>query len=419
MSGQALAIALETWAILGDMAPYLLFGFGVAGALSVMLSPETVEKHLGGHGLWPVVKATLFGIPLPLCSCGVIPVSASLRRHGATRGATTAFLLSTPQTGVDSIFVTLGLLGPLFAIFRPIAALVAGIVGGAVVTAADKESLEDAEDNACQEECCTGKDKGGPVYRAAHYAFVTLPADIGKPLMIGLLAVGLISAFVPDDFFAGTVGTGLGAMIAMMVLGLPMYVCATASVPIAVALIAKGVTPGAAFVFLMTGPATNAAAIATIWKVMGSRTAIIYLATVMLTALSAGLTLDYLFVVTEATATPVMAAMLPGYIKTASAFALIAMLVNAVLRPHKHNNQEPHPLAAGEEITVLGITGMTCSHCANGVERALLACTGVGAVEVELAAGQARVHGSGLDPQEQIRAIEGLGHTAVVKESER
>ena len=417
MSGQAVAIALETWDILGDMAPYLLFGFGVAGVLSVVLSPETVEKHLGGRGLWPVVKATLFGIPLPLCSCGVIPVSASLRRHGATRGATTAFLLSTPQTGVDSIFVTLGLLGPLFAIFRPIAALVAGIVGGAVVTAADKESLEDAGDNGCQEACCTGKGEGGPVYRAAHYAFVTLPADIGKPLIIGLLAVGLISAFVPDDFFAGTVGTGLGAMLAMMILGLPMYVCATASVPVAVALIAKGVTPGAAFVFLMTGPATNAAAIATIWKVMGHRTAVIYLATVMLTALGAGLTLDYLFVVTASPAAPSMAGMLPEFIKTGSAIALIAMLANAVLRPHNHESHEPHSVETYEEVVVLAITGMTCSHCASGVERALLACGGVGSVEVELTAGQARVYGSGLDPEEQIRTVEGLGHSVVVMES--
>jgi len=147
MSHMLMTFAVELWNTVCEMAPYLLFGFFAAGLLSVVISARFIERHLGGKGLWPVLKATVFGIPLPLCSCGVIPMAASLRRHNATRGATTAFLISTPQTGVDSVFVTLSLLGPVFAIFRPLAALVNGILGGTVVTLTDPaEKGESAQD---------------------------------------------------------------------------------------------------------------------------------------------------------------------------------------------------------------------------------------------------------------------------------
>lgn len=134
----------EFWQVLGEMSPYLLFGFLVAGILSAWVPADLIERHLGGRGLWPTLKASLLGIPLPICSCGVIPVAVGLRRHGASRGATTSFLLSTPQTGVDSILVTLGMLGPLYAIYRPIAALVTGVVGGMIVDQVDQRNGEAA-----------------------------------------------------------------------------------------------------------------------------------------------------------------------------------------------------------------------------------------------------------------------------------
>ena len=337
-----LDIPAESWLVLREMAPYLLFGFAVAGILSVFISPETVERHLGGGGLWPVVKATAFGIPLPLCSCGVIPVAASLRRHGATRGATTSFLLSTPQTGIDSVVVTLGLLGPVFAVFRPLAALITGLVGGGAVELADRQGGPDEDAEPCHDACCKGQAGAGKAMRAASYAFLTLPRDIGKALLVGLLIVGLISAFVPDDFFAGAIGTGIGAMLVMLLLGMPMYVCATASVPIAAALIAKGVTPGAAFVFLMTGPATNAAAITTVWKVMGQRATLIYVGTVAVMALLAGVTLDYIFAASGSPVEQGMGWMLPGYIKTASALFLLLTLANAARPPRVSAHRRGH-----------------------------------------------------------------------------
>jgi len=394
------------------MAPYLLFGFAVAGVLSVFISAETVERHLGGGGLWPVIKATVFGIPLPLCSCGVIPVAASLRRHGATRGATTSFLLSTPQTGIDSIMVTLGLLGPVFAVFRPLVALITGLVGGGVVDLVDRQGDSGENIEPCHEACCTDDAGANKVLRAAGYAFVTLPRDIGKALLVGLVIVGLISAFVPDDFFAGAIGTGIGAMLVMLLLGLPMYVCATASVPIAAALIAKGVTPGAAFVFLMTGPATNAATITTIWKVMGRRTMLIYVGTVALMALLAGVTLDYILATSGSVVEQGMGWMLPGYVKTASAVFLLLILAHALLRPVRGTQDSAPADDASSTQASLDIGGMTCTHCVNSVRRALLECDGVQAAQVDLRSGAATVRGSGFRRQALADAVAELGYSA-------
>lgn len=294
-------LAGQFWVTMTEMSPYLLLGFAVAGILSVFVSAQLVEKHLGGRrglGIVPVIKASLFGVPLPLCSCGVIPVATSLRKHGASKGASISFLLSTPQTGVDSILVTYSLLGPVFAVFRPIVAFVTGVIGGVAVEAfADRGKYTEQKQTAeskCEDECCKHK-KEAAIKRIFKHGFVTLPRDIGAPMLAGLVVAALLGAIVPDDFFADRIGTGFGAMVLMLFLGIPVYVCATASVPVAAVLIAKGLTPGAAVVFLMTGPATNAVAFATIWKVMGGKTAIIYIVTVIVSALGSGLLLDAIF----------------------------------------------------------------------------------------------------------------------------
>ena len=323
-------IVFDFWATIVEMSPYLLFGFFVAGILSIVISPRLVERHLGGKGIWPLLKASLFGIPLPLCSCGVIPVSMSLHKHGAGRGSTISFLLSTPQTGVDSIFVTLSLLGPVFAVFRPLAALVTGLVGGTLVNLfGEKEPLKNASeqqppkppDNALK---TPQKTLGG-----LKYGFITLPRDIGKAMLLGLVVAALISALVPEGFFAEKLGTGILPMLVMMLLGIPVYVCATASVPVAAALIAKGITPGAALVFLMTGPATNAATFITIWKILGRRTALVYLATVAGCALAGGILLDYIAAGVNIEIVTRPHWMLPPAVKYVSAFVLLAVLTFA------------------------------------------------------------------------------------------
>jgi len=326
------AIPIGFWTVLGEMAPYLLFGFFVAGALSVLISPEFVQLHLGGRGMWPVVKASAFGVPLPLCSCGVIPVAASIRKHGAGKGATTAFLISTPQTGADSIFATFSLLGPVFAVYRPIAALLSGVLGGALVSAAAGKSDEGPVEK-CTDVCCSAEARRNPVGRMLRHGFVTLPQDIGRTLLVGLAVAALISAIVPKGYFSDIVPPGPLQIVVLMLVGVPIYICATASIPVAAGLILAGVSPGAAFALLMTGPATNAATLATIWKVMGRRTCLIYLGTMMVAAFVGGLVLDQIV-----SGRQVQEAMsrgwMPAWVKAVSAVALLAVLaVGAFLRP--------------------------------------------------------------------------------------
>jgi uncharacterized membrane protein YraQ (UPF0718 family) len=285
------SLAFDFWATVAQMSPYLLFGFAIAGLLKVLIPTSFVQRHLGGRGIWPIIKSSMFGVPLPLCSCGVIPVSMSLHKRGASKGATIAFLLSTPQTGVDSILVTWSLLGPVFMIARPVIALLTGIFGGVAVDLFDRKDSPAAEKDNDSDTSAAGS----KILTGIRHAFVVLPRDIGGAMLMGLIIAAVISVAVPDDFFADKIGTGIGAMILMMFVGIPLYVCATASVPIAAALIAKGLSPGAALVFLMTGPATNAAGFVMIWKVLGSRTAIIYIVTVAICALASGLLLDAMF----------------------------------------------------------------------------------------------------------------------------
>ncbi len=330
--------------VLGEMSPYLLFGFLMAGALSVLISPAWVERNLGGKGFWPVLKASAFGVPLPLCSCSVIPVMTSLRRHGASKGATTAFLLSTPQTGADSILATFSLLGGVYAIYRPLVALLSGVLAGTVVSATGRDDPADAgPPEACHEACChAGPTKRSRAVRMLQYGFVTLPRDIGLTLLIGIAVAALISALLPRNFFADLVPPGPVQILVLMLAGIPVYICATASIPVAAGLIVAGVSPGAAFALLMTGPATNAATVVTVWKVLGRRACLVYLGTMVLAAFVGGWGLDQFL-----TAREVRMAMhhewMPLWVKIASAVVLLAVLVVGVAtqRRSRHETHEP------------------------------------------------------------------------------
>jgi uncharacterized membrane protein YraQ (UPF0718 family) len=260
----------------------------------------------------------------------------SLHKHGAGKGSTISFLLSTPQTGVDSIFVTLSLLGPIFAVFRPLIAFVTGIIGGALVNLFNRKTEGEKPLQAkCSDSCCDNTKNNKKITRALKYGFVTLPRDIGKAMLVGLLIAAVISTAVPDDFFAEKLGTGILAMVVMMFLGIPVYVCATASVPVAAALILKGLTPGAALVFLMTGPATNAASLAIIWKLLGRTTAIVYLVTVAGCALLSGILLDFIASSFDYEVATRPGWMLPNVLKNISAIILLGILGFSAFRRKK------------------------------------------------------------------------------------
>ena len=425
-----LTFVAASWSVFGAMAPYLLLGFLVAGFLSVVISPEWVERHLGGNGLGQVFKASLFGVPLPLCSCGVIPVAASLRRHGAGKGATTAFLLSTPQTGVDSIAVTYALLGPFLAVVRPLAAFVTGIFGGSLVQAfndddevIDEPAVEAAAASCCSADGCDQKTPDRPkIVEALHYGLVILPRDIGRALVFGIVVSGLIATVVAPKALESALGGGLWPMLAAMAVGIPLYVCATASTPIALALIHAGLSPGAALVFLISGPATNSAALTTLWKILGRRAAILYLVTVAVASLATGLAVDGLIgagalpssaLVPAASAMAVEGAHVHhdaagSWFETASAVALLLVLVNA-LRPRRRPHEEEAVVDVSEQMIELRIRGMRCNGCVQSLQRALSEVSGVTKAEVSLEDGIARVRGRGFSEEAVAEAVDSLG----------
>ena len=271
-----LDILLETWLLLNQISIYLIFGFLIAGILSVYVPKNFIEKNLGKKsGFLSVFKASILGVPLPLCSCSVIPVAASLKQHGASKGAISSFLLSTPQTGVDSIMVTYGLLGPIVALIRPIIALITGLVGGIFVQFFDQK-IEDSIQETCRDHCC-GTNERSILWRIFNYSFVVLPKDIAKPLIYGILIASCINLLLPDTIFMDYMGDGILSMLFMILIGTPIYVCATASIPIALAMMSKGATLGAVMVFLMVGPATNITSISTMFKILGKKSTILTL----------------------------------------------------------------------------------------------------------------------------------------------
>ena len=322
-----LNVFYEIWVLVCEMAPYLLLGFLLAGLMHEFVPKSLSQRYLSGRSMKSVLWAALFGVPLPLCSCGVIPTAMGLRREGAGKGATIAFLIATPQTGVDSIVATYSLMGLPFALIRPLVAMVTAVMGGWLVNATDNEILavrspqkheeehhgcccgehheEEHHDCCCgkhHEEkhshgCCCGEHKRNIWHRlwdAMTYAFVEMMGDIGKWLLVGLAVAGIITALVPDTWFAVFQGNSLLSILFVLLLSIPMYLCATGSIPIAVALMLKGLTPGAALVLLMAGPASNAASIVVIRKELGWRTLLVYLSSLVLGAVVFGLAIDLL-----------------------------------------------------------------------------------------------------------------------------
>lgn len=345
----------EIFNLVGEMSPYLLLGFFLAGVMHAFIPAGVYNHYLSGKGFVSVLYGALFGVPLPLCSCGVLPTAMSLRREGASKGATTAFLISTPETGIDSIIATYSLLGLPFALLRPIAALCNAVLGGWLVDRFDKDEHvcddDNDDDDCCETGCCCCHDKAKPttfvgkVKEALTFGFVEMMQDIGKWLAIGLVVAGLITVFVPDDFFAMFRGNTQLSMLLVLCIAIPMYICATGSIPIAVALMMKGLTPGAALVLLMAGPACNMASILVIRKVMGRRTLVLYLVSIIAMAIIWGHVVDYLLPsewfrmgLFDATC-----AHADGFtwLNTACSILLGILLMNALYRS-KHHHHEAH-----------------------------------------------------------------------------
>lgn len=400
--------------MLAEMSPYLLLGFLVAGLLYAFVPGEVYRNHLARPGAWSVIKAALIGVPLPLCSCGVLPTAVSLRMNGASRGASTSFLIATPQTGVDSIAATYSLLGPAFAIIRPVAALITAFIGGMLVNKQDKEC--DACDDAVVDtiDAPASDTFLGKLRDAFHFGFVEMVQNIGKWLVIGLVIAAGITVFVPDGFFTFFAGYPFLAMLAVVILAVPMYVCSTGSIPIALSLMLKGLSPGAAFVLLMAGPAANFASIIIVRKTLGKKTAIIYLSTIVAGAIGIGLCIDYLmprsWFPTPMVASEACCHLNVDLFPAICSVLLVGLMVYAFINKYatKKSGKADKEELEGKEETVIVVKGMTCGHCKAMVEKNLGKLPGVESVEVDLATGKTVIQGA-PDLTSVRKTIEDLG----------
>ena len=389
-------------AVTGAMSPYLLLGFLIAGVLHVFVPKTFYARYLSRDNKLSVLWAALLGVPLPLCSCGVIPTAVGLKNEGASKGAVASFLIATPQTGIDSILATFSLMGLGFAVVRPVAALVTGICGGLLVNrfAERNDFGGQSASAACQYQ---SHGQGLKLWRVLKYAYFDMIQDIGLRLVIGLLVAALINVAVPDEFFLSFGKQPLLQMLVILAVAVPMYICSTGSIPVAAALMMKGLSPGAALVMLMAGPAVNIASILVVRKSMGARFTWLYLLTIVGFSVLFGMlvnALDGLIPFTAQLSTSAHGACChaeaaaPSLFQTICSALLTLFIINALTMKlfSKFKKQET---AAG--TVVYTVEGMHCNHCKAAVEKSVGQLKGVDSCEATPAANTLVVTGTATE----------------------
>ncbi len=353
------------WLVFLDTAFWLLIGLLAAGLIKSFISEDTMKRWVGGRGIGAILRAALFGAPLPLCSCGVLPAAIGIHRAGASKEATVSFLISTPETSVDSVAVTYALMGPVMAIFRPVAAIVNAVGTGLLTTLIADESVPGNTGAAVAESCCSKKEEvkvessccaskpeiseasccseknetphaaqAGKLFKVLSYAGAELLDDISQWMAFGIVLAGIMLTFIPPDWLAQW-GGGLTAMLVMLVVGIPMYICAVASTPVAAGLLLAGVSPGAVLVFLLVGPATNIASFALLKRELGLKVTAVYLLGLSFFSLLMGLLLEWLLLTQQWQVEASLGeayAMLPGVVSWVSAFLLIFLAIKPLRR---------------------------------------------------------------------------------------
>lgn len=398
-----------------EMAPWLLLGFIFAGILHVYMPNGSIKKYMGGKNLKSVIYASLLGIPLPLCSCGVIPTGIAFHKEGASKGSTVSFLISTPQTGVDSILATYSLLGLPFAVLRPIVAFFSGIFGGAITNSVTRNDEEKQIENLSNQKSKEIK-SNGKFKTMIKYAFHDFLMDIAKWLVIGLAVAALIAVILPNDFFISYLHNELLSMLLVLAASIPLYVCATGSIPIAAVLMMKGLSPGAALVFLMAGPATNVATMTVIGKAINKKTLFVYLGSIIGSAMLFGwLTNQFLprewftFAVDHVRHEHEL---LPYWFKLTSAILLAIMILNGYIRKYfiksKINTIIPD---MSDQITSMkiSVTGMTCNHCKMNAENSISSVAGVTNVIADPSKSEVYIEGENINLEDVKKHIEDVG----------
>ena len=395
--------------ILNEMSPYVLLGFLIAGVMHAFVSRRTFARHLSGSDWKSVVKSAAIGVPLPLCSCGVLPTAIAMRRNGASRASSTSFLISTPQTGVDSIAATWSLLGPAFAVIRPVAALVTAVFGGVAVGRTEKgETVSEVACAVIEEEDERPQGFWNKCLAALKYGYIDLVGSIGGWLVIGLIIAALITVYVPADFFSFLGSWPIISMIAVLLIAIPMYVCATGSIPIAMSLMLKGLSPGTALVLLMAGPAANFASFTLISREMGRRAAIVYLASIIVGALAFGLAIDYLLPSSWFGYAQIHGACHhhgAGFqiFPSICSAILVVLLIYTFIKNHLPNRITPTTMTKEYKIS-----GMNCPHCQATVTKTISNVDGVDQVNVNLSTGIATVEGNPKD-EDVVAAVRAAG----------
>jgi len=386
-----------TWELLLMIGPWLLLGFFLSGVIHAWVGGETIKKHLGG-GISSVFKATLFGIPLPVCSCGVIPIAASMRKDGAGRSSTLSFLVSTPTTGIDSILATYALMGPLFAIFRPVAALFSGILVGVISYAFEREKPSSVTFHA--RHAVSMQKKLKEIFR---YGFVELPEDVGKSLLFGILLGGLITAVIPGGIFEKHFSNPWIVYPVVLLFSVPLYVCAMGSIPVAASLVMKGLTPGAALTFLIAGPATNTITIIFIGQKLGKKSLFIYLFSIILISLGMGIIFDGIWNMMGRNPELITSRgeYLPYPVKLLSALVLLFLLLRTPRWGRKKKMEMKYTVK---------VPDMHCRHCKFTIEEKISSLPGVKRVVVDLEEKKVMVDGD-VRREDIKRAVEEAGYT--------
>ncbi|MCK5241472.1 permease [bacterium] len=407
----------ELWKILTELAPWLFFGAGLAGLLKIALPKGFIQKHTGGTRWFNIFKTTLMGIPLPLCSCGVLPTTVSLKKDGASNGSAVGFLISTPQTGVDSLVVTASFLGWPLAIFKVAAALITGLLGGTLVHMTDQWKRNKQPTSHKDTHATTVPEDRAlkTLWRTFwNYSINELIGSIYKYLAIGILVAALITTLFPTDSLTHIPGLqGIGGMLVMLAFAIPLYICTTGSVPIAASLVTAGLPVGSALVFLMAGPATNAATLAAILSTFGKRITAIYLSTVILGSLVFGLLFQSFFP-SAAALNPFMqhehGSLLRLLIDSGSALVLSGLVVYWSWLDLSSWLHQRRPTTKDKESISLEVKGMTCNNCVSHVRQALEKLPNIASVDINLATGQTTIHGQNLDSTALIQTIESEGY---------
>ena len=390
----------QIWDFTLIVSPWLILGFLFSGLIHAFIGEKFIRQHLGGGGFSPVFKATLFGIPLPICSCGVIPLSAGLRNDGASKAATMSFLVSTPTTGIDSIFVTYAFLGTAFAILRPLSALVGGLLVGSLIILLVKERIDKRDFQPAPEHAPTLKDR---LKNGFSYGFGVLPEDIGKTVFWGILIGGVLSALLPRDVSEVYLSNPVIAYPLMLAISIPLYVCAIGSVPVAAAMMSKGLVPGAALAFLIAGTATNAVTIAFVAKKFDKKVIFIYLVSIIFLALVSGILLDSFLGGVVAKDVLFKGRELPYLLRLISTLLFVGLILKSFWKGKGERMPEPK--------YTFHVPDMDCKHCQTAVEQALKATPGVRYVEVLLDEKLVKVDGE-VDEITIRKQLEKAGYTA-------